>query len=234
MLQDTQLNPANIAVCLTEKKIGFSLDNADLVITISLLLYILLISFYILIFFKSFLFFPHKVFMPIRKNSFWYVVVANFRDKRFEVIWLFQEVDPIKDDTSIVVTNFKKAFKAVHSRSSRVEIYNLPTVFGSVANYNNQLRKKLLLCYPHPHTLKFFLTFLFFMQEWQWCFCDAASVVIQWKDSLPLQTSIKHDVFRTVFISLHSFMTAPPHPPHAGTRKANPRIANLLSLHAWG
>ena len=52
MLQDTQLNPANIAVCLTEKKIGFSLDNADLVITISLLLYILLISFYIIIFFK--------------------------------------------------------------------------------------------------------------------------------------------------------------------------------------
>ena len=150
MLQDTQLNPANIAVCLTEKKIGFSLDNADLVITISLLLYILLISFYILIFFKSFLFFPHKVFMPIRKNSFWYVVVANFRDKRFEVIWLFQEVDPIKDDTSIVVTNFKKAFKAVHSRSSRVEIYNLPTVFGSVANYNNQLRKRTICATPTP------------------------------------------------------------------------------------
>jgi len=58
------------------------------------------------------------------------------------------------------------------------------------------------------------------------------SVVVQWKDSLPLQTSIKHDVFSTVSISLHSFMTAPPHPPHAGTRKANPRIANLLSLHA--
>ncbi|XP_039845839.1 uncharacterized protein LOC120705499 isoform X5 [Panicum virgatum] len=86
MLQDTDSIPTEIAVSLSEKKIGFRLDNADLVL------------------------------VPLRKYSFW------------------------------------KVFKAVHSKSSRLDIYDMPTVFGSVSNQINHNDSgvfvlKLLLSY---------------------------------------------------------------------------------------
>lgn len=54
MLQDTDSIPTEIAVSLSEKKIRFRLDNADLVL------------------------------VPLRKYSFWYLLVANFRDKNLK------------------------------------------------------------------------------------------------------------------------------------------------------
>ena len=78
--------------------------------------------------------------MPLRKNSYWYVVVSNFRDHRFEVICPFENIDIAKDDAAVVISNFRRVFKAVHSRSTRVDIFSLPTVIGSVSNSNNQLR----------------------------------------------------------------------------------------------
>jgi len=108
LLQDPQLKANEISSCLAEKGIGFRLHNADLVL------------------------------IPLRKNSYWYLVVANFRDHRFEVICPFKDIDFVKYDSD-VISNFKKVFKAVHPRSTRVHIYSLPTAFGSVPNYNNQL-----------------------------------------------------------------------------------------------
>ncbi|XP_039845831.1 uncharacterized protein LOC120705499 isoform X4 [Panicum virgatum] len=87
MLQDTDSIPTEIAVSLSEKKIGFRLDNADLVL------------------------------VPLRKYSFW------------------------------------KVFKAVHSKSSRLDIYDMPTVFGSVSNQINQLS---FLIPSHPTSLVYF------------------------------------------------------------------------------
>ncbi|RCV43814.1 hypothetical protein SETIT_9G324000v2 [Setaria italica] len=77
VLQDPQLIPSEIAASLAEKKIGFRLDNADL------------------------------VFMPVRKSSYWYLVVGNFRDRRFEVICPFKETQIIQQDALTVVSNFK-------------------------------------------------------------------------------------------------------------------------------
>ncbi|KAG2594197.1 hypothetical protein PVAP13_5NG628500 [Panicum virgatum] len=93
-----------------------------------------------------------KVLVPLRKNSFWYLFVANFRHKRFEVICPFKNSDIIKDDALVAVANFRKVFKCVKSRSTRVEIYNMPTVIGSVSSSTNQNDSgvfvlKLLLSY---------------------------------------------------------------------------------------
>ncbi|XP_039845823.1 uncharacterized protein LOC120705499 isoform X3 [Panicum virgatum] len=122
MLQDTDSIPTEIAVSLSEKKIGFRLDNADLVL------------------------------VPLRKYSFWYLLVANFRDKRFEVICPFKNIDIIQSDAFNVICKFRKVFKAVHSKSSRLDIYDMPTVFGSVSNQINHNDSgvfvlKLLLSY---------------------------------------------------------------------------------------
>ncbi|XP_039854550.1 uncharacterized protein LOC120712749 isoform X2 [Panicum virgatum] len=68
MLQDIESIPADIVVSLSEKKIGFRLDNADL------------------------------VFVPLRKYSYRYIVVANFRDGRFEVICPFKDIAIIQSD----------------------------------------------------------------------------------------------------------------------------------------
>ncbi|KAG2659187.1 hypothetical protein PVAP13_1KG341600 [Panicum virgatum] len=119
---DTDSIPTEIAVSLSEKKIGFRLDNADLVL------------------------------VPLRKYSFWYLLVANFRDKRFEVICPFKNIDIIQSDAFNVICKFRKVFKAVHSKSSRLDIYDMPTVFGSVSNQINHNDSgvfvlKLLLSY---------------------------------------------------------------------------------------
>jgi len=123
MLQGTDSIPTEIAVSLSEKKIGFRLDNADLVL------------------------------VPLRKYSFWYLLVANFRDKRFEVICPFKNIDIIQSDAFNVICKFRKVFKAVHSKSSRLDIYDMPTVFGSVSNQINQLS---FLIPSHPTSLVYF------------------------------------------------------------------------------
>ena len=104
--------------------------------------------------------------MPLRKYSFWYLLVANFRDKRFEVICPFKNIDIIQSDAFNVICKFRKVFKAVHSKSSRLDIYDMPTVFGSVSNQINQLS---FLIPSHPTSLVYFsvlyITRIFFISN---------------------------------------------------------------------
>ena len=143
MLQDTESIPADIVVSLSEKKIGFRLDNADLV-KINTVFNYFVFNFFIHLknktttFHFSF-FLLLQVFVPLRKYNYWYIVVANFRDGRFEVICPFKDIAIIQSDAFNVICKFRKVFKAVHSRSTRVDIYDMPTVFGSVSNQTNQL-----------------------------------------------------------------------------------------------
>lgn len=64
----------------------------------------------------------------------------------FEVICPFEDTSLIQQDALIVVTNFWKVFKAVHSRSTRVDVYNMQTVIGSVSNYSSLLSLGLVFC----------------------------------------------------------------------------------------
>jgi len=106
------------------------------------------------------------VLVPLRKYSFWYLLIANFRDKRFEVICPFKNIDIIQSDAFNVICKFRKVFKAVHSKSSRLDIYDMPTVFGSVSNQINQLS---FLIPSHPTSLVYFsvlyITRIFFISN---------------------------------------------------------------------
>jgi hypothetical protein len=77
--------------------------------------------------------------VPVRRSGYWYLVVANFRDRRFEVICPFKDKQIIQQDALIVVSNFKRVFDAVHARFARIQIYKMETVIGSVSKYNNKL-----------------------------------------------------------------------------------------------
>ena len=126
--------------------------------------------------------------VPLRKYSFWYLLVANFRDKRFEVICPFKNIDIIQSDAFNVICKFRKVFKAVHSKSSRLDIYDMPTVFGSVSNQINQLS---FLIPSHPTSLVYFsvlyITRIFFYQQWQRCLCFKTSFILRWQNTFPLQ-----------------------------------------------
>ncbi|CAO2146162.1 unnamed protein product [Urochloa humidicola] len=78
------------------------------------------------------------IFIPLRKRAYWYLVVANFRHKKFEVIFPFKHTALVQEEGFHVATNFKHVFKAVISRSTKVSIYDMPTDVSSVSNYNNQ------------------------------------------------------------------------------------------------
>ncbi|KAG2590202.1 uncharacterized protein LOC120675713 isoform X2 [Panicum virgatum] len=62
----------------------------------------------------------------------------NLRDKRFEVICPFKDTALVENDSLSAIAKFRKVFKAVHSRSTRIDIYDMPTVIGSVSNQTNQ------------------------------------------------------------------------------------------------
>ena len=94
------------------------------------------------------------------------LVVANFRDKRFEVICPFKDTALVENDSLSVIAKFRKVFKAVHSRSTRIDIYDMPTVIGSVSNQTNQFSLPVLIniyvifYYYISHSRKYILCLL--------------------------------------------------------------------------
>ena len=75
-----------------------------------------------------------KVFVPACKNRYWYVVIANFREKRFEVIYPFKDFNIVKEDALVIVSNFHIVFKCSYLVSRRVDVYRMCIAFASVSN----------------------------------------------------------------------------------------------------
>ena len=84
--------------------------------------------------FIKFVCFCLKFFVPTYKNRYWYVVIANFREKRFEVICPFKDFNIVKEDALVIVSNFRKVFKCSFSVSRRVDVYRMDIAFASVSN----------------------------------------------------------------------------------------------------
>ena len=92
---------------------------------------------FILKFIKSFCFFL-KIFVPACKNRYWYVVIANTREHRFEIICPFKDFSIVKEDALVIVRNFRKVFKFSYPLSRRVDVYRMGITFGSVSNLTSQ------------------------------------------------------------------------------------------------
>ena len=56
-----------------------------------------------------------KVFVPACMNRYWYVVIANMRENRFEVICPFNDFNIVKEDALVIFYNFYKVFKCSYS-----------------------------------------------------------------------------------------------------------------------
>lgn len=79
-----------------------------------------------------------KVFVPACKNRYWYVVIANMRERRFEVICPFKDLNIVKEDAFVIVSNFRKVFKFSYPASRRVDVYRMGFAFASVSNSTSQ------------------------------------------------------------------------------------------------
>ena len=88
--------------------------------------------------FIKFVCFCLKFFVPAYKNRYWYVVIANFREKRFEVICPFKDFNIVKEDALVIVSNFRIVFKCSYLVSRRVDVYRMCIAFASVSNSSNQ------------------------------------------------------------------------------------------------
>lgn len=58
--------------------------------------------------------------------------------QRFEVLCPFKDVDIVREDTFLPVTNFHKVFKDSYSWSSRAYVYDMCIVVASVSNSTSQ------------------------------------------------------------------------------------------------
>jgi hypothetical protein len=54
-------------------------------------------------FIRCFCFSFLKTFVPACKNRYWYVVIANTREQRFEVICSFKNFSIVKEDALVIV-----------------------------------------------------------------------------------------------------------------------------------
>ncbi|KAJ1256219.1 hypothetical protein BS78_K059700 [Paspalum vaginatum] len=70
----------------------------------------------------------HLIFLPMYYAQSWYLVVANFRTGRFEVICpISMDCNEIERDASTVIQNFKWMFKLAYPHSVRVNVFKMST-----------------------------------------------------------------------------------------------------------
>ncbi|KAG2588170.1 hypothetical protein PVAP13_5NG181881 [Panicum virgatum] len=72
------------------------------------------------------------VFLPLHHDQFWYLIVANFRHRRFEVLCPNLELDSVRSTAEKVIFNFKMTFKYAYPRSTALSIFEMTTTFRSV------------------------------------------------------------------------------------------------------
>lgn len=85
-------------------------------------------------FIRCFCFSFLKTFVPACNNRYWYDVIANTREHRFEVICPFKDFSIVKEDALVIVRNFRKVFKFAYPLSRRVDVYGMGITFDSVSN----------------------------------------------------------------------------------------------------
>ncbi|KAL6598099.1 hypothetical protein ACP70R_046520 [Stipagrostis hirtigluma subsp. patula] len=103
LFQDSSLNVVKISDRFTDALVGYKLDAMDM------------------------------IFLPLKKCGFWYLIVANFRNKRFEVISANDQVEALKDDAAIVVSNFRRVFKLAYPWSIRVDFYSMGVIYCNIS-----------------------------------------------------------------------------------------------------
>lgn len=108
MLQDPFQHQENILDDLTEQNQGYRLDNMD------------------------------AVFMPLQMCKTWYLVVANFWKKRFEVLSPLGYTNELIREARSMVYNFQKAFHNAYSGSGRVKIKAMDITFHTISNSDNE------------------------------------------------------------------------------------------------
>ncbi|CAN6215284.1 unnamed protein product [Urochloa humidicola] len=72
------------------------------------------------------------VFLPLYHDQFWYLLVANLRHKRFEVLCPNLELDSIRCNAEKTIFNFKMTFKYAYPRLMSINIFQMTTTFRSV------------------------------------------------------------------------------------------------------
>lgn len=108
MLQDPFQNQENISDELTEPNMGYKLDYMD------------------------------AVFVPLLMRKTWYLVVANFWKKRFEVLSPLGYTDELIRQAQSAVCNFQEAFDTAYPRSERVKIKEMDSTFHTISNSDNE------------------------------------------------------------------------------------------------
>ncbi|PNT71333.1 hypothetical protein BRADI_2g26315v3, partial [Brachypodium distachyon] len=72
------------------------------------------------------------ILLPLSTYGFWYLMVANFRKKVFEILHPNNKIDLICDEANTVVRNFKNAFSIANPRA-QVNVFDMDTKFRSVS-----------------------------------------------------------------------------------------------------
>ncbi|CAO2143238.1 unnamed protein product, partial [Urochloa humidicola] len=65
-------------------------------------------------------------------DQFWYLVVANLRHGRFEVLCPNLELESIRCNAEKTIFNFKMTFKYAYPRLMSINIFKMTTTFRSV------------------------------------------------------------------------------------------------------
>jgi len=107
LFQKAFKNPGSLCVLLRNNVIGFMLDTINM------------------------------VHMPLFTSGFWYLIVANFRKKMFEILYPNNKIHLIVDEANHTINNFKGAFDLAY-KHSEIRVFEMPTSFRSVCSSNRE------------------------------------------------------------------------------------------------
>jgi ABC-type molybdate transport system permease subunit len=127
-------NPGTLSNILSNGMIGFMLDTMDLVMALSFLSTLLYFCLFFLLsvcFLNLFVCLP--VHLPLFTSGFYYLLLVNFKDKLFEVLYPNKKIHLVSEHASIAIGNFKMSFKLAYKHSV-VQIDTMETIFRSVCS----------------------------------------------------------------------------------------------------
>jgi hypothetical protein len=112
-------------------------DSLCLVLFVCII-YIYIVSFFFLpVYLFSVLFLNLFVYLqvhlPLFTSGFHYLLLVNFKDKLFEVLYPNKKIHLVSEHASIAIRNFKMSFKLAYKHSV-VQINSMETIFRSVCS----------------------------------------------------------------------------------------------------
>jgi hypothetical protein len=177
-------NPGMLSNILSNGMIGFMLDAMDLVMALSFFVHqentIFLFHYalffclhYIYIYIVSFFFLPVyllsvlflnlfvylQVHLPLFTSGFYYLLLVNFKDKLFEVLYPNKKIHLVSEHASIAIGNFKMSFKLAYKHSV-VQIDTMETIFRSVCSSEREYESILPYFFFFIAYLMTFVSFL--------------------------------------------------------------------------